>query len=380
MLAASGLDRWVGDPRSLLHPVQVMGWGITVLRQRLEPLAGGRPWALRVLGGLITTVVVLCSGLAGWGLERCWLDALARLVAAARAVGPLGLSLPGSETAAFGGLPLIALLLCLGLLPFALASALAGRSLEDAVLQVLEALPRPSAGPGATAAATMDPEAELGLARQRLAWIVGRDTTALDRTAIVRAAAETASENAVDGLFGPLFWMLVGVLLWQMPGAPGPLSLAWGFKAASTLDSMLGYRRGSLRWLGTAGARLDDLLTWLPCRLVAFSLPVVSGQRRHWSQLGAQALLQGAADPSPNAGVSQAIYALVLGLQLGGASTYGGELRHKPLVGRIGAQGVAALQPAAVLAMLALSRRLQSLWLLLAGLLSLVLFITKTLS
>lgn len=379
MLAASGLDRRVGDPRSLLHPVQVMGWGITVLRQRLEPLAGGRPWMLRVLGALITTVVVFCSGLAGWVLERCWLVALARLVPAAGALGPLRVTVPGNETAAAGGLPLIGLLLCLGLLPLALASALAGRSLEDAVLQVLEALPRPSVGTGALATTT-HPAPDLGLARQRLAWIVGRDTTALDRRAIVRAAAETASENAVDGLFGPLFWMLLGVLLWQIPGAPGPLSLAWGFKAASTLDSMLGYRRGSLRWLGTAGARLDDLLTWLPCRLVAFSLPVVSGQWRRWCLLGSQALVQGAADPSPNAGVSQAIYALVLGLQLGGASTYGGEVRHKPLVGLIGAQGMAALQPAAVLAMLALTRRLQALWLLLAGLLSLVLFITKTLS
>ena len=46
-----------------------------------------------------------------------------------------------------------------------------------------------------------------------------------------------------------------------LPSGPGPLALAWGFKASSTLDSMLGYRSGRLRWLGTAGARLDDLLT-----------------------------------------------------------------------------------------------------------------------
>ncbi len=66
--------------------------------------------------------------------------------------------------------------------------------------------------------------------------------------------------------------------------APGPLALAWGFKAASTLDSMLGYRQGRLRWLGTAGARLDDLLVWLPCRLVALTLPLAAGlgPRRSW--------------------------------------------------------------------------------------------------
>ena len=66
----------------------------------------------------------------------------------------------------------------------------------------------------------------------------------------------------------PFFWMLVGAVTAGLaPMAPGPLCLACIFKAASTLDSMLGYRRGRLRWLGTAGARLDDGLTWLPCRL-----------------------------------------------------------------------------------------------------------------
>jgi adenosylcobinamide-phosphate synthase len=168
-------------------------------------------------------------------------------------------------------------LAALALLVIALASALAGRSLEQAVAAVLKAL----AGDG---------QKRLERARQRLAWIVGRDTSDLDGPEILRAAAETASENAVDGLFAPLFWMLVGAALWTagQSGWPGPLALAWAFKAASTLDSMLGYRRGRLRWLGTAGAKLDDLLTWLPCRLVALSLPLAAGrpgrshgQRRH---------------------------------------------------------------------------------------------------
>ena len=379
-----------------------MGWGITVLRQRLEPLACGRPWALRVLGVLITSVVVGLSGLSGWGLERWWLGSLALVLDPAEATRPLPLTT--AVAAWFAG---INLLVSLAAMVVALASSLAARSLEQAVMRVLEALPDTTAAsamgsaPAASAdlgghpsgpafeapgevvappAAIAASSGDLALARQRLAWIVGRDTQDLDRAGLVRAAAETASENAVDGLFAPLFWMLLGGLLWQMPGAPGPLSLVWGFKAASTLDSMLGYRRGSLRWLGTAGARLDDVLTWLPCRLVAFSLPLVSSQPRKWRQLAAEALRQGAADPSPNAGVSQAIYALVLGVQLGGASTYGGQVRHKPLVGLISRQGEAALEPAMVEAMLALTLRLQDLWLLLAGLPISVLFITKTLS
>jgi adenosylcobinamide-phosphate synthase len=142
--------------------------------------------------------------------------------------------------------------------------------------------------------------------------------------------------------------------------------LAWGFKAASTLDSMLGYRTGSLRWLGTAGARLDDLLVWLPCRLVALSL----GQLR-------PALRDGAADPSPNAGVSQAAYAHAVGVQLGGSNCYGGQERWKPLL----AAGCPAPDQAAVLRMLGISRRLALVWLLVALVGSaLVTNVTKTLS
>ncbi|MFM7312422.1 MAG: CobD/CbiB family cobalamin biosynthesis protein, partial [Cyanobium sp.] len=180
---------------------------------------------------------------------------------------------------------------------------------------------------------------------------------------------ETASENAVDGLFAPLFWMLLGAALWSggnglpAPWIPGPLSLAWAFKATSTLDSMLGYRRGRLRWLGTAGARLDDVLTWLPCRLVVLSLPVAAGSPcRCWPWWRA-ALKEGAADPSPNAGVSQAAYAHAAGVRLGGVNRYPDGERHKPIL--------APEQPpadrAAVARILGLSDRLEGLWLLVSG-------------
>jgi adenosylcobinamide-phosphate synthase len=219
----------------------------------------------------------------------------------------------------------------------------------------------------------------LEAARRALAWIVGRDVAGLERGEILRAAAETASENAVDGLFAPLFWMLVGAALWCLapagiaplglgPLAPGPLALAWGFKAASTLDSMLGYRRGRLRWLGTAGARLDDVLTWLPCRLVALSLPLVGctlglpggapAGEGPWHRFQ-QALREGAADPSPNAGVSQAAYALVAGVRMGGLNHYGGAPRPKPVL----AAGAPPADGAVVLRILALSRSLALAWL-----------------
>lgn len=344
---ACGLDRLVGDPRWCPHPVVVMGWWITQLRQHAEAWAGDRPGRLRLGGALITAALVGGSGLAGWALERL---ALAGLGA-------------GGWWAGSGMM----------LLTVALASALAGRSLEQAVQAVLAQLP----------AAPSEP---LQPARQQLAWIVGRDTDQLERAGILRALAETASENAVDGLFAPLFWMLVGATLWGTgcSVAPGPLALAWGFKAASTLDSMLGYRRGRLQWLGTAGARLDDLLVWLPCRLVSLSLPLVAGwplpgPRRWWAQVH-RSWRDGRPDPSPNAGLSQAAYAHATGVQLGGLNHYGGIARTKPLL----AAGRPEPDRAAVLRMLALSWRLELLWLVTACSLATLprwgSIITKTLS
>lgn len=314
VVAACALDRLVGDPRRCPHPVQVMGWAIDALRRAAEAWAGDDPLRLRLAGGVLTLLVVGGSAGAGWELER------------------LALSRPAL------GLPLLVI---------AMASALAGRSLEQAVRQVLAELPQEADG-------------DLEPARRRLAWIVGRDVEGLAEAEILRAAAETAAENAVDGLFAPLFWLLVGAALWvDAPAGPGPLTLAWSFKAASTLDSMLGYRRGRLRWLGTAGARLDDALTWLPCRLVAATLALAAGRpERLWS-CWREALRQGAPDPSPNAGVSQAAFALVAGVRLGGVNHYGGQERAKPVL----AAAAPVADRTAVERILWLSTRLEALWL-----------------
>jgi adenosylcobinamide-phosphate synthase len=166
----------------------------------------------------------------------------------------------------------------------------------------------------------------------------------------------------VDGLFAPLFWMLLGAALWQLGDTtgPGPLALAWAFKASSTLDSMLGYRRGRLQWLGTAGARLDDALTWLPCRLVLLTLPLVCRPWRAWPRLVRAAERDGRSDPSPNAGRSQAIYAHCTGVRLGGANRYGERWVDKPLL----ASDQAAVSKPAVRHILQLTLRLELVWLL----------------
>jgi len=320
ILAAVLLDRCIGDPLHWPHPVVVMGWWITRLRQWAEAWAQDSPPRLRLSGLGITLMLVSGSLLSGWWLEQLaqgrWISEQTWLMLAAQ------------------------LLMVIGL-----ASALAGRSLEQAVMAVLSAL------------ASNNP----ALARQRLQWIVGRDTSELNPDAILRAAAETAAENAVDGLFAPLFWMLVGLVVWQInPCWPGPLALAWGFKAASTLDSMLGYRTGRLNWLGTAGAKLDDLLVWPACRLVMISLPMVSAPWKRWPQLVSAAERDGKHDPSPNAGRAEAIYAHCAGVRLGGVNRYGDRWVSKPLL--------AAAQPTpnreGVKRILHFSRRLELAWLL----------------
>jgi adenosylcobinamide-phosphate synthase len=233
------------------------------------------------------------------------------------------------------------------LLVIALASALAARSLRDSVLAVLQVLP------------------DLPSARERLSWIVGRDVSQLDQDGILRASAETASENAVDGLFAPLFWMLIGAGLWKagFSQGPGPLAMAWAFKASSTLDSMLGYRMGRLRWLGTAGAKLDDLLTWLPCRLVLITLPLVSLNWTQWSTTVHAAVVDGSPDPSPNAGLSESIFAHCADVQLGGLNRYGKTWINKPLLSAQSGKATAA----GVRKMLNLGLKLEAAWLVVAA-------------
>ena len=326
MIAAAGLDRLIGDPLWAPHPVVWMGKCINTLRRRVEAWSGDQPLRLRIGGVAITLALTLGSGFGGWLIER-W------------ALHTQGL------------LQVIAIVALLT----GLASALAARSLEQSVLNVISALPSNENG-------------DLSAAREKLGWIVGRDTTSLSRDEILRATAETASENAVDGLFAPLFWMLVGACLWSLgiSASPGPLALAWAFKAASTLDSMLGYRRGRLRWLGTAGARLDDLLTWLPCRLVMLSLPMVSKPLWQWPATVIKAESEGRHDASPNAGRSEAIYAHCAGVQLGGRNRYGDRWVDKPVLGI----DYPSADPKSVIRILGLTRRLELFWILIAALLS----------
>jgi adenosylcobinamide-phosphate synthase len=274
---AAGLDYLVGDPWGWIHPVQVVGWTIDrasgIILDRLKHPAL-RWWA----GGLLAIGTIFGSALVG-----------GQAIAVANHFHPL-----------FGGITGSILL----------ASCFAGRSLRHAAVEVLQPLT----------------SGDLTTARSRLALYVGRDTDRLTEAEILRAVLETVSENAVDGVMAPLFYALLGL------GFPfiGSIPLALAYKAASTLDSMVGYKEQPYTHLGWWSAKIEDVLTWLPCRLTVLTVGLLTGKLgRVWRLCQRDAVR----DPSPNSGWSECAYAAILGVQLGGTNWYRGVAKEKPRLG-----------------------------------------------
>lgn len=161
---------------------------------------------------------------------------------------------------------------------------------------------------------------DLEEARRFTGFVVGRDTDSLPEHELCRAGVETVSEGTVDGVISPLFYLILG-------GVPG---LAF-FKAASTLDSMVGHKTERYLRFGWASARLDDVLNFIPARL---SVPVISLASLLTRGDAANAFLNGFREgprlESPNAGFPEAAFAWSLGVRLGGENFYQGEPVSKP--------------------------------------------------
>jgi len=159
---------------------------------------------------------------------------------------------------------------------------------------------------------------DLQLARERVGWIVSRETGELDEAGVSRAAVESVLENGNDALFGAIFWF-------TLLGAPGVVL----FRLSNTLDAMWGYRNERYHAFGWFAARLDDLLGWLPARLTALSYLLMGDAPRGWRCWRRQAKQS----DSPNAGVVMASGAGALRLQLGGPAVYHGVRQEKPVLG-----------------------------------------------
>ncbi len=147
-------------------------------------------------------------------------------------------------------------------------------------------------------------------ARERVSWIVGRDTSQMDAPAACRAAIESGSENYNDGAIAPLFWL---VLL-------GPLG-ALLFRMCNTLDAMIGHRNERFEKIGKLSARIDDVLNFIPARLCSFII-FQSANLRAWWQLRSDARKH----PSWNAGWPEAAMAKRLGIVIGGEMYLHGKL------------------------------------------------------
>lgn len=254
------LDAALGEPGWLWsrwpHPAVLMGRAVDALDRALNRGTG------RKARGVLA-VVILCAG--------------------ALALGGLIAAIPD-----FGLLELIAA-----------AILLAQKSLVQHVRAVADAL-----------------RLSLADGRQAVARIVGRDTAAMTRADVARAAIESAAENLSDGVIAPAFWFLVGGL---------PLMVL--YKAVNTADSMIGHRTPRHEQFGWAAARLDDVLNWVPARLTAVLIAVTHG----WFDsrpIRRDAVLH----RSPNAGWPEAAMAVVLDVALSGPRSYHGERRDFPWV------------------------------------------------
>lgn len=296
------LDRLLADPWEWFHPVQAMGWAIDRGAQVVLRFATS-PQAQRLGGGVLSVGLLVGSYVYAAGAIATF-DRLHWMAGAIARV-------------------------------ILLASCLGARSLHLAALSAIEPLER----------------GNVEAARDQLGRYVGRDTAALDEREICRAAIETVAENTPDGATAPLFFAAIG-------GVP----LAFAYKALSTLDSMVGYRRQPYIYLGTIPARLEDIATWLPCRLTVLTLALSSDRpRQFWQQCRTDARQ----DPSPNSGWSEAAFAWRLGVQLGGKNFYQGVAKLKPL---LGGPGERSLSPALVRASIRCMQYTYWIWMVLLGL------------
>ncbi|MEU5693759.1 cobalamin biosynthesis protein [Actinosynnema sp. NPDC020468] len=164
---------------------------------------------------------------------------------------------------------------------------------------------------------------DIEAARRRLPNLCGREPAKLDTLGLAKATVESVAENTSDAVVAPLFWGAVA-------GVPGLL----GYRAANTLDAMVGHRNARYRRFGWAAARLDDAANLVPSRLAALlttaGAPVVGGSASEaWTTWRRDAN----AHPSPNAGQVEAAFAGALEIRLGGRTVYSHGAEDRPVLG-----------------------------------------------
>ena len=154
--------------------------------------------------------------------------------------------------------------------------------------------------------------------KEAISMLVSRDTENMSDSDIYKAGIETYAENLSDGVIAPLFYLL----LFNLPGIII-------YKAINTMDSMVGYRNEKYEKYGKVPAILDDIVNFIPSRLTAILIMLIAGKKDVFSFY-----VDGKKHESPNAGHPITAMALVLGIKLGGDTSYFGKIKRKPFFGK----------------------------------------------
>lgn len=269
------LDALLGDPYSMPHIIRLIGRLIAWAEQTLRASFPATPKGERTAGVVLVALVVGLS--CGTSALVLWLAGL---------ISPW---------------------LAFAVESFVCYQMIAAKQLRVEAARVYDALQNDG----------------LAAARTAVSMIVGRDTATLDEAGVTRAAVETVAENTSDGVVAPLLFMALG-------GAPAGVL----YKAVNTMDSMVGYVNDRYRNFGTAAARFDDVLNWIPARLTGVLMclvaPLVGLDGRGAWRIFLRDRLRHA---SPNSAHPEAACAGALGVQLAGPASYFGVLHDKPTIG-----------------------------------------------
>ena len=295
VIASVGFDLLTGDPVSLLHPVQIIGLYINKIKNLFLSKFKRDEFKL-LLGGLfISFSTISGSYLIGKFLEIKYFY---------------------SELKVFWGLLII----------IGLSSCLASKNLISSVKEIFNFN-----------------EDELINKKKfiidKVQRLVSRDVKESSIEDLFRSATESLTENSVDGIFAPLFYIFLGtILIKHSIYFPGPLSLGYAYKAISTLDSMIGYKHEPYLKLGFASAKIEDFITFIPCRLVVFTLPLLSKDINNYFNIIKKVFHEGSQYESPNSGLSEGIFAHVVNIKLGGKNKYKNGIIYKPILNSNGSK------------------------------------------
>ena len=166
-------------------------------------------------------------------------------------------------------------------------------------------------------------EGDIERARKDLSYLVSRDTEMMDEKMIIRSTMETISENTVDGIVAPMFYMFLG-------GMP----LAMAYKAINTLDSMVGYKNEKYMEFGKFSAKVDDVANFIPARITGILIVLASMILGYDYKNSLKIFIRDRKNhSSPNSAHSEASVAGALGVQFGGKVSYFGKETDKPTIG-----------------------------------------------